>query len=140
MMTTEASVSHYEVIVIGAGMGGLTAAALLAKAGKKVLLVEREPRPGGYVGPLVYGSSQFDTAARLIMGCTEDSPLGPGPIYTLLNQLGVQDQCEFIKVQPFCTFRLPGLSFQMWSGRKAFIDGLRQTFPRGLETFAADRL
>jgi len=62
MMTAEASASHYDVIVVGAGMGGLTAASLLAKAGKKVLLVERNPCPGGYVGALVYGPHQFDTA------------------------------------------------------------------------------
>ncbi|MEE9360258.1 MAG: FAD-dependent oxidoreductase, partial [Hyphomicrobium sp.] len=32
---------QYDVIVIGAGLGGLTAAALLAQAGRKTLLVER---------------------------------------------------------------------------------------------------
>ena len=133
-MATEASAIHYDVIVIGAGMGGLTAASLLAKAGKKVLLVEKEPRPGGFVGALVYEGYQFDTAARLIMGCTADSALGPGPIYTLFSQLGIQRQCEFIKVQPFCTMRLPGSSFRMWSGRQAFADGLRQEFPTGLES------
>ena len=132
-MAKEPCSIHYDVIVIGAGMGGLTAASLLAKAGKKVLLVEKEPRPGGFVGALVYEGYQFDTAARLIMGCTADSALGPGPVYALLDQLGIQRQCEFIKVQPFCTMRLPGSSFRMWSGRQAFIDGLRQKFPTGLE-------
>jgi phytoene dehydrogenase-like protein len=130
---TEASESHYDVIVIGAGARGLTAAALLSKAGKKVLVVEKEARPGGLVAPLVYDSYQFDTAARLIMGCGEDSPLGPGPIFTLLNKLGVYNQCEFIKVQPFCTMIFPDMSFQMWSGRQAFIDGLRKVFPQGLD-------
>jgi prolycopene isomerase len=133
LVKTEASGSHYEVIVIGAGVGGLTAAALLSKAGKKVLVVEKEIRPGGLVAPLVYKSFQFDTAARLIMGCGEDSPFGPGPIFTLLNQLGVYNQCEFIKVQPFCTMHFPDMSFQMWSGRNAFIDGLRKVFPQGLD-------
>jgi len=132
-MAREAADTHYEVIVIGAGMGGLTAAALLAKAGKKVFLAEKEPKPGGYVGALVHGPHQFDTAARLIMGCAADSPFGPGPIFSLLDRLGLRGKCEFVKVQPFCTIRLPGASFQMWSGRQAFVDGLRKEFPTGLD-------
>lgn len=119
-MDTEASASRYEVIVIGAGMGGLTAAALLARAGKRVLVVEKEPRPGGCVVALFHGSYRFDTAARLIMGYAKESPFGPGPIYGLLDQLGVQDRPAFVKLQPFCTMRLPGSSFQLWSGRQAF--------------------
>ncbi|MBN2514498.1 MAG: NAD(P)/FAD-dependent oxidoreductase [Deltaproteobacteria bacterium] len=132
-MTKKESSDNFDVIVIGAGVGGLTAASLLAKAGKKVLLVEKEPKPGGFVSALIYQSYQFDTAARLIMGCTADSPFGPGPVYTLLSQLGVLKQCEFIRVQPFVTMRLPGSSFQMWSGRHAFMEGLKKEFPTGLE-------
>lgn len=37
----------YDVIVIGAGPGGVTAASLLANSGKKVLLVEKNKKPGG---------------------------------------------------------------------------------------------
>lgn len=33
----------YEVIVIGGGLGGLTAAHQLAKAGRKVLVIEKKP-------------------------------------------------------------------------------------------------
>jgi len=39
----------YDIVAMGAGHNGLTAAAYLAKAGKKVLLLERNPYPGGGV-------------------------------------------------------------------------------------------
>src|SRR5262245_39647282 len=39
--------NHYDVIVIGAGIGGLTTAALLARVGRSVLLLEGHIEPGG---------------------------------------------------------------------------------------------
>ncbi len=41
--------SHYDIVAMGAGHNGLVAAAYLAKAGKKVLVLERKPYPGGGV-------------------------------------------------------------------------------------------
>ena len=38
----------YDYIVIGSGMGGMTAAAMLSKLGKKVLVLEQHYVPGGY--------------------------------------------------------------------------------------------
>ncbi|MFH1216417.1 MAG: SDR family NAD(P)-dependent oxidoreductase [Pseudomonadota bacterium] len=39
---------EYDVIVVGAGIGGLTAGALLAKRGKRVLVLEQHTKPGGF--------------------------------------------------------------------------------------------
>ena len=38
---------QYDAIVIGAGVGGLTVATLMAKEGLKVLVLEQQDRPGG---------------------------------------------------------------------------------------------
>jgi phytoene dehydrogenase-like protein len=43
--------TRYDAVVIGAGVGGLAAAALLAKAGRHTLLVERQPALFGTGGP-----------------------------------------------------------------------------------------
>ena len=40
--------SYYDVVIVGAGIGGLTAGALLSKAGLSVCVLEKEPHPGGY--------------------------------------------------------------------------------------------
>jgi len=43
-----ASFENFDHIIIGSGVGGLTAATWLAKAGKKVLVLERHSVPGGF--------------------------------------------------------------------------------------------
>lgn len=53
---------YYDVIVIGAGIGGLTAAALLSKAGLSVCVLEKEPHVGGYLAGFKRKHFIFDTA------------------------------------------------------------------------------
>ena len=49
-----------DVIVVGAGTGGLTTAAYLAAAGKQVLVVDRGSRPGGHGTVFERGGYEFD--------------------------------------------------------------------------------
>ena len=53
---------QYDVIVIGAGNGGLAAAATCAKAGLSTLLLERHNIPGGSASSFVRGS--FEGSSR----------------------------------------------------------------------------
>ena len=54
------------VVVVGAGLGGLSAAMRLAGAGREVVLLEREQVPGGRVGRLQIGGYSFDTGATVL--------------------------------------------------------------------------
>ena len=56
--------SIYDVVVIGSGIGGLTAASLLAKAGFSVCVLEKEPHPGGYLAGFRRKDFRFDTAVH----------------------------------------------------------------------------
>jgi phytoene desaturase len=55
------------VLVIGAGIGGLTAATHLARAGMGVTVVDRHREPGGRCGRLVRDGHRFDTGPTLLV-------------------------------------------------------------------------
>lgn len=96
----------YDVIVIGAGIGGLACASLLAKAGMRVLLVDQSSRPGGYVGSFKREGFTFDCAAHFVTGCHKDGVIGK-----LLRDLGVENGIEFIKVEAPARFVFPDFEF-----------------------------
>jgi prolycopene isomerase len=119
----------YDVIVVGAGIGGLTAGALLAKAGKQVLVVEQEQHPGGFIREFRYGPYKVNPAIHSIMGCNPAGPLGQGVIDAVLEHLEVQNQCEFIAVDPFYRAQFPGFQLDIPLGRDAFLDAYQNHFP-----------
>ena len=69
-----------DVVVIGSGIAGLTAAAILAKKGKQVVIVEKEPRMGGALKQFKRSKISFDVGFHYT-GC-----LGEGEILQLLWQ------------------------------------------------------
>ncbi len=56
---------RYEVLVVGAGVGGLTTAALLAARGVSVCVLEKESRAGGCATPFTHGGYEFEPGAGL---------------------------------------------------------------------------
>jgi len=89
----------YDVIVIGGGLGGLTAGAKLAREGKKVLLIEQHVQPGGCATTFKRGDYTLE------VGLHEMDGPGPKDMKTrIFAELGVTENVEFIKVPEFYRF------------------------------------
>lgn len=81
----------YDVIIIGSGISGLTAAAILARKGKKVIIVEKKSRPGGTLKRFKRNGISFD------VGFHATSSLGKGEILSSLwNYCGVMSDIDVI--------------------------------------------
>lgn len=63
------------VVVIGAGVGGLVAAAALARAGLDVTVLEAQVYPGGCASSFFHQGYRFDTGATLAAGFYPDGPM-----------------------------------------------------------------
>lgn len=57
---------HTQVVIIGAGMGGLAAACDLARAGRSVTLIERGPQPGGKMRRVAVGARALDAGPTVL--------------------------------------------------------------------------
>lgn len=74
----------YDVAIIGAGMSGMTAGLLLAKAGLKVILLEAHLEPGGCAGYFNRKDFSFDVGATTFVSFQEK-----GIGHNLLSKLGL---------------------------------------------------
>jgi C-3',4' desaturase CrtD len=96
-----------DAVVVGAGVGGLVAAGLLARAGRRVLLLEAHATPGGCAGWYTKGKFTFDAGATTLVGFDPGDPLA-----ALAEALGIRPG-EDLQLEPVdgVDVRLPGLSF-----------------------------
>ena len=114
----------YDVVVIGAGVGGLIAGNLLARAGLSVLLVEQHYMVGGYCSTFRRKGYTFDASTHFY-------PLLGNP-ETLTGRLLAEIGCrtEWVKMDPVDTFHFPdGTRFEVPADFGAYRARLDAEFP-----------
>ncbi len=124
---------HYDVIIVGAGIGGLVASAILARAGKRVLTLDQHYVPGGCVSEFRRKGWRFDVGLHYVGDCAPG-----GNVDTMLKACGVND----IVFRPFDEdlehISLPGLEIGFPSDRETLRRRLIERFPaerRGIERY-----
>ncbi|MCQ8106250.1 NAD(P)/FAD-dependent oxidoreductase [Methylomonas sp. SURF-2] len=127
----------YDVIVIGAGIGGLSTAALLAKAGKSVLLVERHDRPGGYAHSFKRRGFHFDSGVHLVSGCGPRGYRNGSSIYQICTTVGIEPREVFIPLKSYARAVYPELEISLRAGESDFIEGLCEHFPKEKDNLLA---
>ena len=125
------SADSFDAVVIGAGLGGLTAAALLAKAGKRVCVVERNHSVGA--------ASTFKTGALMIEPALHQTadPRNPDePKHEISKTLGLLDEINGSTLVFFRARRRRRGKFDLPVGMAAARAAMIERFPQsrvGLE-------
>lgn len=115
---------QYDAIIIGAGIGGLFSALKLSSAGKKVLLLEKQPLPGGYATVFKRKGFSFESALHCV-----DSLAEGGEMREFLEETGIAREIEFIKLKGFGRVIFPEHDFLVGFERADFIAFLKGAFP-----------
>jgi phytoene desaturase len=117
-----------DVIIIGAGMAGLTCGCLLAKKGLKVLMIEKNQRVGGCCTSFQKNGFSFDLSVQSIGECQKG-----GRIWRLLKELDLLDQIRFIPLEPAREYHFPDRRVLQCSGLEAQIETLCSLYPEEKE-------
>jgi phytoene dehydrogenase-like protein len=121
------SANSYDAVVIGSGMGGLTAGALLAAEGRKVCVLERNHSFGGAASAFKHGALTIEPSLHQ----TADPRDKAEPKHEILQKLGLLDEIEWVPVSPFFTVRggPVGAPFALPVGFDKARDALTRRFP-----------
>jgi all-trans-retinol 13,14-reductase len=117
----------WDAIVIGAGLGGLSAGSYLATNGRRVLVLEQYDTVGGCT--VVFRRQrkfEFDVGVHYIGDCEK-----AGVIPTLLRGVGLEEKISFLPLDKdaYSTLQMPGLTFKVPAGWDRYLDRLIETFP-----------
>ena len=116
--------NKYDVVIIGAGISGLTCANYLARGGMKVLVVEKESQPGGYCVSFKREGFSFDVCRRL-------GGFGPrGVMRFISSQLGIYKKLGVKRFNPSDTIIVGDKRVDIFNDISKTKKSFKQAFPK----------
>ncbi len=127
---------EYDVIVVGAGLGGMTAASLLTKRGLSVLMIDQQNKPGGSCTSFKREDHVFDVGTAMLYGFGEK---GFRPFHFLINEL--EEPIDVIAHSTLARMTFEGQEITFWPDLDRFLEELFRLYPQekeGLRAFFKD--
>ena len=115
---------QYDVIVIGGGLSGLTAASLLAKRGVHVAVIDKSYTPGGSCGIFKRNNIIFDQGAAMLYGFGEKGFNAHRFVFNCL-----EEPIDVIKHDLLYCVNFNGKRIKFWPDLDMFAEELAQVFP-----------
>ncbi|MCX5708289.1 MAG: NAD(P)/FAD-dependent oxidoreductase [Candidatus Omnitrophica bacterium] len=113
----------YDVIIIGAGIGGLTCGCYLAKAGLKVLIVEQHDKPGGYCTSFKRRGFKFDAAVHKL------GSVKRGVLSAILSELDLTNKIKFLQSDPTDRIITPNNTVLIRANPYETVSEFKKSFP-----------
>jgi phytoene desaturase len=128
---TQTMIPDMDVIIIGAGMAGLTCGCLLAKKGLRVAMIEKNEKVGGCCASFQKDGFSFDLSVQSLGECQRG-----GRVWNLLKELNLLDQIHLIPLEPAREYHFPDRKVIQSSNLETHIETLCSLFPderKGIE-------
>jgi len=121
--------SNYPTVIIGAGLGGLSCAAYLAKAGIPITVVEQHDIPGGYATSFDRAKGKFTFEVSL-----HGTSINNNAAARILKELGVMEKLQLVELPEVYHLKTSTMEISAPSRNpEAFIRLLSQHFPQEQE-------
>ncbi len=121
----------YDVIIIGAGVAGLTCGCYLAKNGLSVLIIEYHSIPGGFCTSFKRGEFVFDIGVHYFGNVSKNGVIG-----RILRDLNLESELELVRVNPTDVIIMPECTIKFFNNLKETISSFQDSFPNEHESIS----